>query len=216
LKAWGAAERRDLTGALTAIDTIPVNSLLGPFRFENRAFILLKFRRPEDAEPFARRAIGSAGGREARLRLALADGFLAAGDRQRAIAMVDGMGTETGAARQRIQAASRLARRSKRQSGLCRSALGLAVDLNRLTPGSPGRHGQVARFADPQNSAASGLLALLFESQDRPTEALRILSGISSTDLLAPQARDAAARILIDSAFPRLCACAGRSAPTAD
>ncbi len=169
LKAWGAAERRDLTGALNAIDTVPVNSLLGPFRFENRAFILLKFRKPEDAEPFARRAIGSAGGREARLRLALADGFLAAGDRQRAIAMVEGMGTETGAARQRILSGKPTGQAIETSAqAFAEVLLGLAVDLNRLNNRAlPVGMVQVARYADPQNSAAAVLLALLFESQDR-------------------------------------------------
>ena len=201
LKAWGAAERRDLNGALNAIDTVPVNSLLGPFRFENRAFILLKFRKPEDAEPFARRAIGSAGGREARLRLALADGFLAAGDRQRAIAMVEGMGTETGAARQRILSGKPTGEAIETSAqAFAEVLLGLAVDLNRLNNRAlPVGMVQVARYADPKNSAAAVLLALLFESQDRSTDALRILSDISSTDPLAPQARDASARILIDS-----------------
>ena len=201
LRAWGAAERRDLTGALNAIDTIPVNSLLGPFRFENRAFILLKFRRPADAEPFARRAIGSAGGREARLRLALADAFLAAGDRQRAVAMVQGMGTETGAARERIQSGKPTGQAIESAAqAFAEVLLGLAVDLNRLNNRAlPVGMVQVARYADPQNSAASVLLALLFESQDRSSEALRILAGIPSSDALAPQARDAAARILIDS-----------------
>ena len=96
ITAWNAAERKDLVGSLAILNKIPPSALLGPFRDENVAFILMKFRRPADAEPFARRAIASAGAREARLRLALADGFLATGDRARALAMVDGMGTEIG------------------------------------------------------------------------------------------------------------------------
>ena len=39
-----------------------------PLRDEEQALILLKFRRTADAEPFARRAIGSAGARETRLQ----------------------------------------------------------------------------------------------------------------------------------------------------
>ena len=201
LRAWDLAERRDLSGALATIDAIPVNSLLGPFKFENRAFLLLKFRKPAEAEPFARRAIGSAGGREARLRLALADGFLAAGDRQRAVAMVEGMGTETGAARQRILSGRPTGQAIETPSqAYAEMLLGLAVDLNRLNNRAlPIGMVQVARFADPNNSAAAVLLALLYESQDRSTEALRVLSSVSSSDPLSPQSRDAAARILIDS-----------------
>jgi tetratricopeptide (TPR) repeat protein len=200
ITAWNAAERRDLAGALTVLETIPANSLLGPFREENIAFILLKFRRPADAEPFARRAIGGAGGREARLRLALADGFLAAGDRARALAMVQGMGTETGVARQRIL--------SGKRTGLAIDApakayaellLGLAVDLNRLNNHAlPVSMVQVARYADPRNSAGAVLLGLLLNGQGRVNEALAILASVPAADALAPQARDTAARILVD------------------
>ena len=80
LTAWDAADRGDLDRALATIDQAPANGLLGPFRSEEHALLLLKFRRAADAEPFARRAIGAAGARESRLRLAFADGFLGAGD----------------------------------------------------------------------------------------------------------------------------------------
>ena len=53
--AWSAANRGDMDKALQTIDQVPVSSLLGPMRAEQRAFILLKFKRTADAEPFARR-----------------------------------------------------------------------------------------------------------------------------------------------------------------
>ena len=200
IKAWAAVERRDLNSALTIIDQIPVNSLLGPFRFENKAFILLKFRRAADAEPFARRAIAAAGGRENRLRLALADGFLAAGDRTRALAMVEGMGTETGAARQRVIAGKRTGLANDEPAkAYAELLLGLAVDLNRLNNRAlPINMVQVARFADPSNSAGAVLLGLLLENQDRVNEALAVLNAVPASDPLAPQAHDAAARMLVD------------------
>src|SRR5579884_3503117 len=102
LTAWDAADRGDMNRALTTIDQVPNNSLLAPLRNEEHALILLKFRKTAEAEPYARRAIGSAGARENRVRLALADGFLAAGDRDRALIMIDGMGSDAAAARQRI------------------------------------------------------------------------------------------------------------------
>src|SRR6476469_9879759 len=92
LTAWDAAERGDATRALANVNQIATNNLLAPLRDEQQALILLKFRRTADAEPIARRAIGSAGTREDRLRLAFADGFVAAGDRARALMMLDGMG----------------------------------------------------------------------------------------------------------------------------
>ena len=61
LTAWDAAERGDQAGALAAIGQIPANSLLTSLRDEEQAYILLKFRRSAEAEPFARRAIGASG-----------------------------------------------------------------------------------------------------------------------------------------------------------
>ena len=200
IQAWAAVDRRDLAAALTTVDQIPVNSLLGPYRFENRAFILLKFRRAAEAEPFARRAIGAAGGRENRLRLALADGFLAVGDRARALAMVEGMGTETAAAKRRIE--------SGKRSGLAidepakayaELLLGMAVDLNRLNNRAlPVTMVQVARYADPRNTSGAVLLGMLFDNQGRVDEALGVLNSVSASDPLAGQARDTAARIMVD------------------
>ena len=200
IQAWAAVDRRDLAAALTTVDQIPVNSLLGPYRFENRAFILLKFRRAAEAEPFARRAIGAAGGRENRLRLAFADGFLAVGDRARALTMVEGMGTETAAAKRRIE--------SGKRSGLAidepakayaELLLGMAVDLNRLNNRAlPVTMVQVARYADPRNTSAAVLLGLLFDNQGRVDEALGVLNSVSGSDPLAGQAQDTAARIMVD------------------
>ncbi|MEO7492455.1 MAG: hypothetical protein ABIT68_06905, partial [Sphingomicrobium sp.] len=200
IRAWAAVERRDLASALTVIDQIPVNSLLGPYRYENRAFILLKFRRTAEAEPFARQAIAASGGRENRLRLALADGFLAAGDRARAAAMVEGMGSDAGPARQRIAAGKRIGLAIDDSArAYAELLLGLAVDLNRLNNRAlPVSMVQVARYADPRNSAGSVLLALLLESQGRTDQALLILGAVAASDPLAPQALDASARMLID------------------
>jgi tetratricopeptide (TPR) repeat protein len=200
IQAWSSAERGDLETALTTIDNVPPNSLLGPFKPENRAFILLRFRRTAEAEPFARRAIGSAGGRESRLRLALADAFIAAGDRPRAQAMVDGMGTESGNARMRV-----IAGRSTGQAidsvseAFSELLLGLAVDLNRLNNKAlPVAMAQIARYADPNNSAATVLLALLLEADERQPEALAVLRSVPASDALESQARDVASRILTD------------------
>ena len=201
LTAWNAADRNDLNTALTTLEQVPANSLLGAFRDENRAFILLKFRRAADAEPFARRAIGSAGGREARLRLALADAFLAAGDRQRAAAMVAGMGTEAGTARQRLLAGKSSGQAVDSASkAFAELLLGIAVDLNRMNTRSlPVGLVQVARYADPKNSAAAVLLALLLDGQGRTQEALAAVGSVRADDPLAAQARDTAARILTDN-----------------
>ena len=99
ITAWGAAERGDQATALATLDQISAKNPLSPLVDEQKALLLLKFRRPADAEPFARRAIAAAGQREARLRLAFADGFLAAGDRARAMATVQSLSSDSPGAR---------------------------------------------------------------------------------------------------------------------
>jgi hypothetical protein len=104
ISAWTAADRGNQQQALAAFDQISTGSLLAPLDPEERAFILIKFRRTAEAEPFARQAVGRAGIRDARLRLAFADAFLAASDQARALMIVQGIGAGETAARQRITA----------------------------------------------------------------------------------------------------------------
>jgi tetratricopeptide (TPR) repeat protein len=200
ISAWDQADRGNLDQALATIDQVPASNLLGPIRAEEHGLILLKFRRSAEAEPYARRAIGSAGARENRLRLAFADAFLAAGDKQRALAMLDGMGGGENAARKRVLAG--------RQSGQSVDTLAEALsevltsfggDLARLQRAAPpiGLI-QVARYANPQNSSATALLALVLDSQGREEEALAALRTISANDALISPVRDIQVRILSD------------------
>jgi tetratricopeptide (TPR) repeat protein len=198
LTAWDAAERGNQSLALSSIGQIPVNGLMSPLRDEEQALILLKFRRAADAEDFARRAIGAAGPREAQVRLALADGFLAAGDRTRAMAMVDGMGSDSAAARQRIltgkPSGEAIDTSSKALSAVLTAFGAEVARLQRSVP--PIGLVQVARYADPQNSSATSLLALLLDSQDRTAEALALIGSVPPSDPLISQARDVQVRIL--------------------
>ena len=57
---------------------------------------------------------------------------------------------------------------------------------------------QVARYANPQNSSATALLALLLDGQDRVDEALSLLRTVPPTDPLISQVRDVQVRILTD------------------
>jgi tetratricopeptide (TPR) repeat protein len=200
ITAWDAAERGNADLALSTIDRVPVGSLLGPLRSEEEALILLKFRRTADAEPFARRAIGSAGTREDRVRLAFADGFVAAGDRARALMMLDGMGGQVAAARQRIAAGKQNGQAIDTSAKALSEVLtAFAADLTRVQRGAPPVGlVQVARYANPQNSSATALLAVLLEGQGRSDEALALLRTISADDALAGQVRDVQVRILSD------------------
>jgi tetratricopeptide (TPR) repeat protein len=198
LTAWDAADRGDSRAALASIATVPSKSLLAPLRAEEQALILLKFRRTADAEPFARRAIGNAGARETHVRLALSDGFLAAGDRTRALAMLDGMSGDAAAARQRVLS-GRPSGAAIDNSAKALSAIltAFTADLARLQRGAPPVGlVQVARYADPHNSSAVALLALLLEAEDRADDGLALLKSIPADDPLISQIRDVQVRIL--------------------
>lgn len=201
LTAWWAADRGDQAKALAALAALPQNSILGPIADEQRAFILLKFRRTKEAEPLAKGAIGAAGGRELRVRLGLADAFLAAGDRAGALAMVERMGGRAIAARERIQAGKRngLAVDSTLEA-FAEALLALAIDLNRAENRElPIGLAQVARFADPNSASAAILLGLFLQQADRVDEAMNAFRSVRADSALAPQARDAEAQALADA-----------------
>lgn len=201
INAWAAADRGDSVQALAALDQIPTRSLLAPLADEEHALILLKFRRAADAEPYARRAVGAAGARERRLRLAFADGFLAAGDRNRALMIVDGMGAGETAARQRVMAG----RESGQAIDTLPKAFGevltaFSIDLARMEHQSPPVGlVQVARYMNPQSSSATGVLALLLAQEDRPDQALGLLRSVPASDALISQIRDSETRILTNA-----------------
>ena len=198
INAWAAANRGSAEQALAAIDQIPSSSLIAPLSAEQRGFILLKFHRAADAEPYARQAVGAAGSREQRLRLAFADGFLAAGDRTRALMIIQGMGQGEAVARQRVMAG--------KPSGLAIDTLAeafsevltaFAGDLVRLHRSAPPIGlVQIARYVNPQNSSATALLALLLAGQDRANEALVLLHTIPQSDPLISAIRDVEVRVL--------------------
>ena len=198
ISAWDAAERGDQARAMSSLDGIAANSLLAPLKDEEQALILLKFRRSAEAEPYARQAIDAAGGREAFVRLALANGFLGAGDRARAAAMVDGMTGDSAVARQRILAgrpAGELIDTGAKALGDVLTAFTAEIMRAQQTAPPVGLM-QVARYADPQNSAATALLGLLLDQSGRADDALALLSTVPQDDPLISQVRDVQVRVL--------------------
>ena len=197
IQAWDQAERGD-AASLETIAQVPVAGPLGPFMAEQRALILAKLRRTSEAEPYARRAIATSGGREERVRLEMAEAFRAAGDRPRALAMLQGQGRSLSAARARLE-------RNKPLSTLIESApgayaeilLGLAIGLNRADNQDLSiALAQVARFTVPRNSEAAIVLGLLLDQAGRTRDALAAFAAVPSDDLLIHQARDATVRTL--------------------
>ena len=201
ISAWSSLERRNLPAALTTLEQIPPSSLLGTYVNEQRAYILIKAKMTQDAEPFARRAIAQGAQRETQMRLAMADSFLAAGDKARALAMLDTASSEAVAARARIAAGKSLGTAVDTPAKAFADMLvGLSLDLNRVNATSfPIRLVQVARYAWPDSGAASIVLGALLQTRDRTPEALAAFNSVTSDSVLADQARDAQARALTDS-----------------
>lgn len=200
IEAWALAEKRD-PKALQRLDQVTPGSALAAHVYEQRALIHLKLRKPEDAEPLAKLALASAGGRADRLRLAFSDGFRAAGDKKRALAMLEGGSGALVEGRARIAAGkpTGLAIDSA-DKAFAELLIGLSLALNRLEDkGLSIAFAQVARHANPGNSAASMLLALMLEQDGRAPDALDILRSIDPADPFANQALDAEIRLLIDS-----------------
>jgi tetratricopeptide (TPR) repeat protein len=200
ITAWSAADRGNAGAAVAAIDTMPATNPLVAVGSEERALILLKARRTAEAETSARQAIGRAGAREQRLRLAFADGFLAAGDRQRALMIIDGMGAGETAARQRILAGKKSGQGIDNLPEAFGEVLtAFAADLTRLQQSAPPIGlVQVARYINPQSSSTTSLLALLLARQDRTDEALALLRSVPENDALISQVRDVQTRILTE------------------
>lgn len=201
IDAWMAADRGDAAQALAALDQVSARGVLTPLLDEEHGLILLKLRRAADAEPYARRAVGSAGSRDQLVRLAFADGFLAAGDRARALMIIDGMGAGEVVARQRIMAG----RMSGEGIDNLREALGevltvFSTDLARMQRSSPPLGlVQVARYLNPRNSSTTALLALVLADQQRTDEALAVLRSVPADDALIGEIRDVQSRILINA-----------------
>jgi tetratricopeptide (TPR) repeat protein len=200
ITAWAAADRGNMEQALATLDQVQQGNLLAPLATQERALILLKARRTADAEPLARRAVGAAGAREQRLRLAFADGFLAAGDRPRALMIIEGMGAGEAAARQRLLSGKRSGQAIDNLAEAFGEVLtAFSADIARIQRGSPPVGlVQVARYVNPQSSSTTALLALFLSGQDRTDEALALLRTVPANDALISQVRDAQTRILTD------------------
>ena len=200
ISAWDQAAHGDAT-ALETLGQVSVAGPLGPFLTEQRGLMLAALKRTAEAEPFATRAIAAAGGREQRMRLAMAEAFRAAGDRPRALALLQGPGRSLALGRARLVSNQAIAYRVGAPAGAYAEVLlGIAISLVR--DGSldvPIALAQVARFTAPDNSEAVIVLGLLFDQAKRNDAALAAFAQIGRDDLLVDQARDAQARTLLSA-----------------
>ncbi len=197
VEAWARADKRN-PHALDLLAVVPDSSALAGQRYEHRALILLRLKRPAEAMQFAELALAAAGGRADRLRLAFADGCRAAGDKASALKMVEGGGMALAEARGKLAQGKSLGMAvdtpAKAYSELL---LSLALALNKMPDKSlPVGLAQIARYANPDNSAGTLLLALLLDAGDRDADALMMLRTIDNGAPFSTQAQDAEVRIL--------------------
>jgi tetratricopeptide (TPR) repeat protein len=199
VQAWNAADRRDSNGALSILAQVPRNSALTPFIDEESALILLKLGKTADAEPYARRAIGNAGPREYRLRLALAGGFQADGDKTRALAMLDGISGDTTNVRRALDAGQlKPLMIDNAAKAFSEQLVALAIEMKRSQnrTASPVNILQIARFAAPENSSEAILLGNFLADEDRLADALAQFHSVPAADPLKSEALDSESRAL--------------------
>jgi len=202
VRAWQAVERRDAPGALSTLAQVPRDSALAAFVDEESAFTLLKLGKAAEAEPYARRAIGTAGSREYRVRLALAAGFQAAGDRERAFAMLDGISGDTSAIRQAL-AVGRTGSVGIDSAAKAFSdqlvALALQMHQSDSARADPLNIVQIARYAAPESSSAAILLGNVLAEDGRLDSALVAYRSVADGDPLRIEAMDSESQALTEA-----------------
>ena len=190
LRAWSSKD-----GA-AVLATLGSNTLLTPFAAEQRAAILLAARRPDEALAIIPEALGNAGGRESRLRLAYAAMLAKTGKAEQARALLQG--DDPALAKLDLKRPQPGILIDTPAAGFSELLLGLAVSLS----GGEDRElpltlVQVARHAAPTNSEASILAALLLARRHRDAEALAVLDSVPANDPFNEDVLDASARMLL-------------------
>lgn len=200
LQAWQLAERRD-PAALRVLDALPAGNPFAGYLTEQRAFLLLRLGRAAEARPYAERALTGAAGREARLRLAFADAYIAAGDRDTATAFARQLGPEYADSKARIAAGKSLGESVDTPAkAYAEMLMALAVDLSRLNNDwLPISIVQVARYAAPDSDGAAVLLGVFLAERDRVDEALAAFGSVPDGAPLGSRARDYESKVLVEA-----------------
>jgi tetratricopeptide (TPR) repeat protein len=201
VKAWEQTARGKMDG-VEALKQMSSASPLAPIADEQKAAMLFALGKPDEALPLAQKTLlqAGSGGRNARLRLAYADSLARLKRNDAAMGMLLGDDEALLAARDRLSQGKRLGMAIESPAaGFAEMLVALAIDLGRDdNKALPISLTQVARFANPANSEAPILLALLLDGDGKSEEALRVLGTVPADDLLAGEAMDVETRILAD------------------
>ena len=201
VKAWEQTARGKDEGVELLSQMSPA-SPLASIANEQKAAMLFALGKSDEALVFARKALvqSGTGGRNTRLRLAYADSLLGRKRQEDALTMLQGDDEALEAARARVAAGRPLGMAMETPAtGFAEMLLALAIDLSRDdNKALPIALTQVARHANPANSEATILLALLQDGDGRPNDALALLGTVPADDLLVGEALDVETRILGD------------------
>jgi len=199
VKAWELTSRGKASGP-ASMAQLPAQNPLSSIADEQRAAMLFALGKTDEALPLARAVVAREGGRNTRLRLAYADSLFRLKRPQDALAMLEGDDEALQAARARVAAGQPLDMAiSTPAAGYSEMLVALAIDLSRDdSKALPIALTQVAQHANPGNSEATILLALLLDGTDRSGDALAILGTVPANDLMAGEALDVETRLLSD------------------
>ena len=205
VRAWEETKKGRPDGA-AALAALPATSPLASIADEQGAAMLLAIGRIDQGLALARQVVEKGGGRATRLRLAYADTLSRRKQADQAMAMLAGPDEALAAARARLKEGRPLGMAILSPAdGYSEMLIALAVDLSRDEKKTlPISLAQVARHANPSNSEATVLLALLQDDDGRGDAALATLGAIGADDLLAGEALDLETRLLIDRGQPDL------------
>ena len=201
VKAWERTARGKNDG-VELLSQMSAASPLATIANEQKAAMLFALGKADEALPIARKVLvqNGTGGRNTRLRLAYADSLVRLKKTDEALTMLQGDDEALAAARARVAAKQPLGTAIETPAaGYSEMLAALAIDLGRdENKALPIALTQVARHANPTNSEATILLALLLDGDGRPDDALALLRGVASDDLLSGEALDLETRILGD------------------
>jgi tetratricopeptide (TPR) repeat protein len=202
VKAWAEADKGQADAALARLGSVPPKSAFSPFVDQEVAFILLKVGKPAQAESYARRAIANSGSREFPIRLALAAGFDQAGDRSRALQMIDGIDADSALVRKQLLSGQLKGQRiDTAAKAFSEQLLSLALEIRRArgSAADPVDVVQIARYAAPENSDATITLGVLLDDEGSHDKAIEAFRSVPAYDPLKTQSLDAEARSLVQA-----------------
>jgi tetratricopeptide (TPR) repeat protein len=173
-----------------------VDPLTNSYVTEQRPFLLLAARRPEALQ--AAQAIGGAGLRTIRLRLAAAAALARRGNRAEALTLLQGEEPPVRLARRALEAGRTIPGAvDDARSGIAEVLQRIALDLNGQQIGAvAASFASLATWLAPDNGVGWMVAAELAGQQERRDSAVEMLSRVPADDPFADLARDQRIRLL--------------------